>query len=724
MTALPPIVAPQACPLSITMSPDSRDLEDPFDEPQGRAQVGSTDPQVRWLRPERLLPAFDLTDNPRPNQAFKQAFNQESYQESNQESNPTLASLSQPSLPAGSPSQDREPALHWGDNPQTRACFIISEVKDVPHGEYLSMQGQGLASVFKEHFAVIKTLEHAATVLVDEVQWGSHAQFELRRRLLALGLVDLRVSVASQEIIKSVHNAHEGGEALQETQVETKAWAIINSAIAKHASDIHMETRGAFAQVYFRIFGERQEQPSVSAKSAMEMCNVLYGVHADADNKGITWDEKTVKDAVIEHRTVEGKHVQLRLSSAPIHPSGNFHVVIRLLVMDTQTLRPIESMGYTPAQVAAIEDMLIAAHGAVLLVGPTNSGKSTSLQSLIARIIEHRGRHIKVITVEKPVEYLIHGACQMGVPEARRDLMNRQNGSIFTTFVAATLRQDPDVVMVGEVNDVDSADNIKQLVLSGRKTLSTLHVSEAMSVFTRLRELGVPSSVLLMKGFISGVVFQRLVPLLCPHCSVPVMSAFHRGEVRLGTMERLRACADLTLEPVRVRGAGCEACDHLSIVGRTVCAEVLVPDDIFLEHLANDRMRQARAHWRRQSRCAIEGLGCTALSHAIAKMRLGLIDPRDIERWMGPLLLEEAVEDTLVEPSSPHGVRDLGARVCEEGRAPTLPVALNGSPPKPSKKSTLLSTTRPSSSQASRPSSRQAQRPSKNVSAPTATPPA
>ena len=337
------------------------------------------------------------------------------------------------------------------------------------------------------------------------------------------------------------------------------------------------------------------------------------------------------------------------------------------------------------------------------------------------------------------MEYLIPGACQMGVPEARRDLMSRQNGSIFTTFVAATLRQDPDVVMVGEVNDLDSADNIKQLVLSGRKTLSTLHVSDAMGVFTRLRELGVPSSVLLMKGFISGVVFQRLVPLLCPHCSVPVMGALHLGELRPDTLERLRACAGEMLAGVRLRGPGCEACDHLSIVGRTVCAEVLVPDDVFLEHLANDRMRPARAHWRRQSRCAIEGLGCTALSHAIAKMRVGLIDPRDIERWMGPLVLEDALDDrpedtlkatlqdTLGESSASRGGQALATQAREKASAHALPEALKRSSPKPSKpskRSTRVSPERPSSRQSSRPPSRQALGPSQNVSAPAGTSPA
>jgi general secretion pathway protein E len=524
----------------------------------------------------------------------------------------------------------------------------VREMRDVPQGEYLHFEAHDIEVSFKAHFAVIKTADTHATLLVHETQKGTHAQFELRRRVLALGVTVLTVRESSLEIIKSIHAAHEAAPELEDTQVESKAWGIINAAITKKASDLHIETRGAYARVYFRIFGERMEQPSISSKSAMDMCNVLYGVHADSDNKGITWDEKSVKDAVIEHRTEEGQHVQLRLSSAPIHPSGNFHVVIRLLVMDARTRRPIEEMGYTLQQAQCIEEMLVGAQGAVLLVGPTNSGKSTSLQSFIERIFEHRGRAIKVITVERPVEYLIPQACQMGVPEARRDLRDRSDGSIFTTFVAATLRQDPDVVMVGEVNDQDSAQNIKQLVLSGRKTLSTLHVYEALSVFTRLRELGVPSSVLLMKGFIAGVVFQRLVPQLCPLCALPLEVAFKRGRVPVPLWERVNACANLLLHPVRVRGPGCEGCDGLSIVGRTVCAEVLLPDDRLLDLLLQGELSAARAHWQGQSRCRIPGLGVGALSHAIFKMRLGELDPIDIERWMGPLALE----------ATPPGVMD------------------------------------------------------------------
>ena len=567
--------------------------------------------------------------------------------------------------------------------------FIITDITQLPLGQYLSFQQAQLPVSFEKHFALLLSplgaeqgtlklegikmeSDRDILMLVDEAHFASHEYFDLIRRLNpldelrfrdavslkpgsnsdSLGLRVVQILRVTHEIIKSIHAANVTLTHWVETHVETSAWALIDRAIEQRASDLHIETRGAYAQVYFRIDGERRSQPSISSKSAMDMCNVLYGVHADADNKGVTWDEKTVKDAVIEHRSALGKHVQLRLSSAPIHPSGNFHVVIRLLVMDAHTLKPLSDMGYSEQQLNQIEDMLLGSHGVVFVVGPTNSGKSTSLQSLIARMFEQKGRDIKVITVERPVEYLIASACQMGVPEGRRNLMNHQTGSHYSAFVAATLRQDPDVVMLGEVNDADSANNIMQLVLSGRKTLATLHVYEAFGVFARLCELGVPKSVLLMKRFISGIVFQRLVPLLCDQCA---LSLGDEGARELMSPELLSRVMSLSADDsvrVRLRGKGCEACSWTGLAGRTLCAEILVPDTQFLSLMSAGLEDQARAHWLKGCTSSRSPSGGTAMAHAIQKMRLGLLDPRDIERWLGRLELER------IEPKKSSKLKD------------------------------------------------------------------
>ncbi len=528
---------------------------------------------------------------------------------------------------------------------------MISDIKDLPIGHYQNFASMDLPEVFQMHFALLMTPEGQLLMLTSPMAHLSHLQFELRRRLQRRALDELMPLGAihelevSQEILQSVHAS--GGPLSEEvsTSVEVAAWELIDQAIQAKSSDIHVETRGAYAQVFFRVHGERLEQPNISAKRALEMCNVLYGVHADADNKDVSWDEKHLKEAVIEHFSAWGQHVQLRLSSAPIHPAGNFHVVIRLLLMDEETLRPLHALGYEQVHIECINDMLLGSQGAVFLVGPTNSGKSTSLQAFIEKLYISRGRSIKVITVEKPVEYVIKSACQMGVSQHRRDWVDKESGSIYTKYVAATLRQDPDVVMVGEVNDQDSAENIKHLVLSGRKTLSTLHVYEAMGIFARLKEMGIPSSVLFMRHFISGVIFQRLVPLLCQGCAVSFAQARQAGKVSASTYERVKRSSPGHLKHIKVRGKGCQACAQMGIVGRTVCAELLVPDEVFLGHLSQGNERAARAHWLGQAHLNLKGLGVGVIAHAVLKMHQGLIDPMDIERWIGPIVLERAALD-------------------------------------------------------------------------------
>ena len=523
---------------------------------------------------------------------------------------------------------------------------MISDVNDLPFGQYLNFEELGLPQDFQQYFSLLLTPEHQLLVLTCSEMHLSHLQFDLRRRLqrCATNAADAFAAIheleVSAEILKSIHATQPPVRAEVSTSVEMAAWELINQALAVSSSDIHIETRGAYAQVFFRVHGERLEQPNISSKRATDMCNVLYGVHADADNKGVSWDEKQLNEAVIEHVSDQGVHVQLRLSSAPIHPAGNFHVVIRLLVMDEKTLRPLESMGYAPAHIECINEMLLGSQGAVFLVGPTNSGKSTSLQAFIEKLYTSRGRSIKVITVERPVEYLIRSACQMGVSQHKTDWIDQSTGSVYTKYVAATLRQDPDVVMMGEVNDHDSAENIKHLVLSGRKTLSTLHVYEAMAVFARLKEMGIPPSVLYMRHFISGVIFQRLVPLLCPVCATSFLQAKQRGLIPLNTFNRVKKVSAGRLKHIKIRGLGCDSCAHMGIVGRTVCAEVLLPDECFLTHMRQDNVEGARAHWLAQKALNLNDLGVGVIAHAVLKMQEGLIDPMDIERWIGPIVLE------------------------------------------------------------------------------------
>jgi type II secretory ATPase GspE/PulE/Tfp pilus assembly ATPase PilB-like protein len=522
---------------------------------------------------------------------------------------------------------------------------VISDVKDIPSGAYLPFRSINIPRDFQKNFAVIVASRDTIHVLVAEMAFKSHDRFEFARRLTGAGYAKQIIKIATLDVIQSVHennrSSTEGAtEAAEDTDIEKKAWSIIDRAIEMGASDIHIETRSTHARVFFRIHGERVEMENLSMANAIQMCTVLYNVHADSDNKGTEWNPKTIQDTSIMYTTSNGLLAQLRFSSAPIHPSDNVHAVIRVLVMDEAAAKPLEDIGYTQDMVEAIEEMITGAQGMVVVAGPTNSGKSTSMQALVQRIQVNRGATIKVITVEDPVEYIIPNACQMGVPQ-RDNLKDKASGSAYPTFLKGSLRQDPDVLMIGEIRNAESAETVKNMVLAGRKVLTTLHVFEAFAIFARLREIGIPESVLFMQNFISGVIYQRLVRVLCRDCSIPIGKAMEMGMVRKPLFDRVCRVASLEEHDVRVRNpVGCEHCKHTGVTGRTVCSEILIPDLKMLTLLSQKNEIEARKYWQSNQRLFIHGLGVSAVAHAITKMRLGMLDPNDIESQIGFLSVE------------------------------------------------------------------------------------
>lgn len=550
-----------------------------------------------------------------------------------------------------SPSQRKDPALSGRvpTDPVARKenkLPIIEEMKDIPAGTYQSWEEADMPLAFNRVGAVIRGENERISVLIAREAYGTPAHMEIIQRLKKSNVRHELCSMylCSGELLRSIHRKHESEavKRVDSTDVERSAWALIDRAVDSGASDLHIETRGAFAQVFFRIHGERVEQANMSAETATAIANVLYTVHADSSSKGVAWSRDEVKDTSIERVTHSGRQVQVRFHTAPIHPSGNFQMVCRLLTMDEKTAKHLPDIGYTENQVRVLEDMIVGAQGLVLLVGPTNSGKSTSMQSIARRIRERRGATMKLVTVEDPVEYIISGACQMGVSHGRKQLED-DTGSVYNTLLKATLREDPDAVIVGEIRDSQSAATVKNLVLAGRKIIATLHVFEAMAVFSRLREIGLPDSVLYMPGFISGIIYQRLVPTLCPHCAVPILDAVPRGAVDNAVYERVSRVLDLSTENVRVRSpGGCEHCNHMGISGRTICAEILPPDPQMLDYLRRGDNQHARDYWMQNDDLNVLGMGVSAVAHGISKVACGLIDPHDLESQVGMIRADRA----------------------------------------------------------------------------------
>lgn len=527
---------------------------------------------------------------------------------------------------------------------------VVASIKDIPQGDVISAAGGvfPMTDDWRRYLAVIST-DDATYLVVSESKYASPQMFQVKRQIKQGEYPNPRLIVVAEGIIEGIYEdfakkAESRHISEDSSDVEKFADEMISSAARSKTSDIHIELRSGMAQIYFRINGSRILWREVAGNLAYSVAQVLFH-HADSGSKDVSWNAEQVMDAVIEWEVSGIGRYQLRFSSAPIFPTGGFHVVIRLLSMNVSGIG-LDALGYTDEQRRVLDIMITGANGIVLMCGPTNSGKSTTLQALMQRIYARRGDTIKMITVEDPVEYIIPGACQISVGRKKKMVVDERSGSAFTTFLRGTLRQDPDVVMVGEIRDYDSASVVKDLVLAGRKIIATLHTYSAIGAFMRLREIGVPWEILTMPGFISGIVYQRLVPVLCPECSIRLVDG---GSERLpkDTLFRVQQVSDLAFDDVRVRGDGCSACRNTGIKGRTVCAEIIYPDAVFLDHLVKGDIAGASRYWRKMGVAGSHG-GVTALAHGLSKMRVGMVSPVDIEEQIAILTNDIVHADDIV----------------------------------------------------------------------------
>lgn len=512
---------------------------------------------------------------------------------------------------------------------------VISDKEGLPYGRYIALHSLDIPKHYKEFAAVFADGESSICLLLADTKSESHEAFDLRNRLAQSKLKLSREDLATFEIIKIAHENHEQSD-IDKTEVEKAAHQLINEAYEMGASDIHIETRTTVAQVYFRIDGTRIKIRQYSMKSAIAICSVLYNIHADSSAKTKDWSDSEILDTVIPHKPENGEPIQIRFNSGPIYPSGNIQSVMRLA--GENSVRSLEELDYTQAQIDAAEDLIVGSQGMVILVGPTNSGKTTTMHALIERIMDLRGPGTKVTTIERPVESVLPKATQVSVSDSRES-------ASCESALLATFRQDPDVIMFGEMQERTAAEHVKNLVLAGRKLLTTLHVFEVFAVFARLRELGVPDSVLFMPRFISGVVYQRLLPKLCPHCRVDLADNNALNQLRKNTYKRLMSAVPEVGANVKVKGAGCRHCFHTGHKGRVPCLEMLIPDGKFLDLLRRGDETGARNYWLTSHKeLDIGGRGPTAMSHAVHRMMQGQVSPGDIEIFLGPIIIEKPAQ--------------------------------------------------------------------------------
>jgi len=347
-------------------------------------------------------------------------------------------------------------------------------------------------------------------------------------------------------------------EAMQEMQAEllhksTPAVRLVASTIAaaasKQASDIHIEPQSTDTVVRLRVDGmlrDFQRVPRSLQNSVVSRIKIL----ADMDIA----ERRAPQDGRFMVK-ISGKKIDLRVSTLPTQYGEK--VVMRLLEADAPR-QDFSALGLAPEIAEALTRVLCQPQGMLLVTGPTGSGKSTTLYSSLHMV---RKPTVNIITVEDPVEYAVPGLNQVQV--------NTKAGLTFATCLRSILRQDPNVIMVGEIRDRETAEIALKAAQTGHLVLSTLHTNDAVSAVTRLLDLGVPGFQIATS--VSGIIAQRLVRRLCScHHEFPMSPEYSSRLMQAGIQDP---------PPMQHLPNGCDACDLTGFKGRIGIYEMLVLDD-------------------------------------------------------------------------------------------------------------------------------------------------
>jgi general secretion pathway protein E/type IV pilus assembly protein PilB len=340
-------------------------------------------------------------------------------------------------------------------------------------------------------------------------------------------------------------------------------------AIRSDASDIHIEACENNVRVRYRVDGvlktiktiEKSKFPGIASRiKIMANLNIM--------ERRLPQDGRMTVD-------IGNDTVDMRVSIIPTAYGES--IVLRLFNKKKQPLQ-LDQLGFSASDITALRSFYQIQHGLILVTGPTGSGKTTTLNAMLREMVDDR---LNIIAIEDPVEYMIDGVNQIQT--------NDTIGLSFETILRRVLRQDPNVIMVGEIRDPQTAELAIRSALTGHLVLSTLHTNDSISVISRLRNMGIEPY--LIGSVLRGAVAQRLVRSVCPFCAAP----YQPTAMEMNLLQRY-GIENRTLQ----RGSGCSKCGESGFLGRTVIAEVFTMDEKVELLVAEGANHAAIEHYLRQ----------------------------------------------------------------------------------------------------------------------------
>lgn len=385
------------------------------------------------------------------------------------------------------------------------------------------------------------------------------------------------------DMMNDINKEYDANEALMQAELENSDERIDNApvvklvntlvenAFRKNASDIHIEPFKSKTRIRFRLDGDLVEQMSVKPNvhnALVTRIKILAGMNIA---------EKRVPLDGRYGVNVDGVNLDLRVSSIPTVYGEK--VVIRLLSTADEKARKITDLGMTDYNYEMFKSIIRCPHGVMLVTGPTGSGKSTTLYAALGELSKPT---VNIVTVEDPVEKKMDGINQVQI--------NEKAGMTFAAALRSILRQDPDVIMLGEIRDGETADIAIRAAITGHLVLSTLHTNDAAGTIMRLVDMGV--APYMVASSLIGVVAQRLVKLLCPHCKEKLILNDPADLRLVGKTERT-----VIYTP---RLGGCRECGGTGYHGRTAIHEIIVAGNDLKELISKNANQEQIANLARK----------------------------------------------------------------------------------------------------------------------------
>jgi len=525
--------------------------------------------------------------------------------------------IDRPSVPAALESAGSKDVLDYLFSNSNRLLTATS-------GEYaLSKDTQGLLAYFSGGEIVIsRTHRYDGRVLafMDLLRQNNAIVKQPFYSDLALLSSIYKTNDAKFGTIESVHVDYDN-------QMQKDFVDIVARAAAQKVSDIHVEVADQ-TTIYFRMDGSMQPVLEYNSQWGESFVRAAF---ASADISNSSYAQNEYQAAQKDGRTplrgtkdlyLPSSVLGIRMQFNPI-AFGSQYLVMRLLYDN-----PSEGLK-TEQEFNEYEQKLLmrlrsAPTGLVVVAGPTSSGKSTTLVHNMSLMLKEHRYEINLITVEDPAEQKIFGAHQMPVVNATNE---EQRDEKFTEALAASLRSDPDTLMVGEIRTLSAAQLTVKGALSGHNVWTTLHANSAMGALTRLLDMGVEAFKLKDETMMRGLVSMRLFKKLCPYCRERLVEKpDHPSYNRV-----VDAFGELGLNQVYVRGVGCEHCKGSGTAGRIKAGEIIVTNSEFLHFALAGEADSALKYW-------LEKLdGRTLKEAAIELMLKGIIGVDEVERWVGLL---------------------------------------------------------------------------------------